>query len=87
LTRLANLTSHSARLSPVEVARLWFRKGPDFAALIQSKYPDFPKPCPDGLYVLSHIAGWFDRFQSGYQSDSGSPEQEEAEFMRAVNGD
>jgi hypothetical protein len=83
MSRRATLTIHSQRLTPVEIARLWFRRGADFADLIHATHPDFPKAGPDGLFLLSQVQGWFDRFhgvsqKKGVHDTTG----EEEDFMR-----
>ena len=88
MSRRSVLCIHSQRLTPVEVARLWFRRGADYVDTIHVTYPDFPKPGPDGLFLLSQVQGWFDRFH-GVSQKKGSHDitGEEEDFMRqAANG-
>lgn len=83
MTRMASLTPLSQRLTPVEVARLWFRRGPDFAGKIRNTHPDFPKPGPDGLFLLTQVEAWFDRWHGRPQ---GRPDSEEEDAMQAARG-
>ena len=83
--RHANLTAHARRLTPVEVAQHWFRRGADFAKDLYSAYPDFPKPAPDGLYLLSQVEAWFDRLH-GRKQAFALPQQDTDAAMRAANG-
>jgi len=85
MSRRATLTVHSRRLTPAEVCRLWFRRGTDFADKINTEYPDFPKPGPDGLFLLSAVEGWFDRFHGKKQRDLASNDEGE-EIARVIRG-
>jgi hypothetical protein len=85
--RHAAITPHARRLTPSEVAQHWFRRGRDFVPVIHSVYPNFPKPAPDGLYLLKQVEGWFDRLhgmEAGARSVTPAEENEEA--MRAARG-
>lgn len=84
--RHAKLTPFARRVTPVEVAQHWFRRGADFSPKIHATYPDFPKAGPDGLFLLTHIETWFDRLHGRKQSPIASNESEEGEAMRAANG-
>jgi hypothetical protein len=81
MSRRPALSNYSQRLTPAEVARNWFRRGPDYMAKVPA---DFPKPGPDGLFLLSQVEAWFDRFHGIKQR----PEQngEEDAIMRAARG-
>jgi hypothetical protein len=84
--RHATLTVHARRLTPTEVARDWFRRGADFAKEIHTTYPDFPSAASDGLYMISQVELWFERFH-GIKSISFEPTaNEQAEAMRAAHG-
>ena len=84
MKRHSNLTTFSRRLTPREVAQHWFRKGADFD--FRSTHHDFPKPGPDGLFLLSAVETWFDRFH-GYRQPSSDPaKDEEEQAMRAARG-
>ncbi len=86
MTRRATLTVHSRRLTPVEIAQNWFRRGADFAGDIHSQHPDFPRPGPDGLFLLSQVERWFDRFHGTAQPSLVTHETEEDEAMKAASG-
>ena len=83
--RHANLTPHARRLTPVEVAQNWFRRGSDFAKSIHDTYADFPRPGPDGLYLLSQVEAWFDRLH-GLKQPFTLPHEDEEAAMRAAHG-
>jgi hypothetical protein len=85
LKRHAALTTHARRLTPVEVAQHWFRRSTDFAKQIHEAFPTFPQAGPDGLFLLSHVEAWFDRFHGNKQRDPG-PVREEQELRRVING-
>lgn len=82
--RRSNLSPYSQRLTPAEVAQIWFRRGAQFANQIWKTYPDFPEPGPDGLLSLSRIREWFDRFEGRKQPFSSATEEEE-EIMRLIH--
>jgi hypothetical protein len=82
--RHSNFTTFSRRVTPREVAQHWFRRGLDFD--FRQAYPDFPKPGPDGLLLLSAVEGWFDRFHGHRQLSSNPAMDEEDEAMRAARG-
>ena len=84
MVRRADLTTFSRRLTPREVAQHWFRRGCDYEFRIV--YPDFPKPGPDGLFLLTAVEGWFDRFHGQRQPPSDVLKDEEEEAMRAALG-
>lgn len=86
MSRRAALNPLSRRLTPKEVAQLWFRRGEDFAEIIHQTYPNFPNPGPDGLFLLSSVEAWFDRFHGRPQPSASSREREEEEAMRAASG-
>lgn len=86
MTRRATLTVFSRRLLPAEVAQHWFRRGKDYAADIHKDHPDFPKPCPDGLFLLSQVERWFDRLHGNAQPSRVPANREEEEAMLAANG-
>jgi len=83
MSRRARLTVHSRRLTPTEVSQLWFRRGEDYA--FREAYPDFPAPGPDGLFLLSAVETWFDRFHGRKQLSPVTTEEED-EAMRAASG-
>lgn len=85
--RRANLTILSRRLTPAEVAQLWFRRAADFGDEIAKTYPDFPKPGPDGLFLLSQIESWFDRFHGRSHISLVPPVAEEEAALRAARGE
>jgi hypothetical protein len=87
MTRRATLTLHTRRITPVEVAQLWFRRGSAYANQMRIDHADFPAPGPDGLFLLSAVEGWFDRFHGRKQPSLVPPEQEEEEAMRAASGE
>jgi hypothetical protein len=86
MARRANLTPFTERLSPSEVAQLWFRRSACWAKNIHVEHPDFPRPAPDGLYLKAAVRDWFD-YWHGRMSE-GSPQQKfEQEALRiARNG-
>jgi hypothetical protein len=84
MKRHSNLTTFSRRLTPREVAQHWFRRGADFD--VRVSYPDFPKPGPDGLFLLSAVEEWFDRFHGHRQLSRDPSMDEEEEAMRAARG-
>jgi hypothetical protein len=86
MKRHAKLTVYARRLTPAEVAQHWFRRGADFAKDIHATYPDFPKPGPDGLYLLSQVETWFDRLHGRTQISLVPAEDEEDAAMRAALG-
>lgn len=86
MSRRATLSAYSQRLTPVEVARLWFRRGADYSGQIHADHPDFPKAAQDGLFLLSHVEGWFARFHGTGQPLRETPEGEEEEAMRVARG-
>lgn len=86
MARTAALTTHTKRLTPTEVAQLWFRRGAAFAERILHEYPTFPKPGPDGLFLLSAVEEWFDTFHGNTKIAVLTPQQERAEAMRAALG-
>lgn len=77
MRRHAALTPMCKRLTPIEVAQLWFRRGADYAAEIPRTYLDFPRPGPDGLYLLTEIEAWFDRWHGRRQTSEASRSGEE----------
>lgn len=83
MSRRATLTVHARRLTPAEVAQHWFRRGTDFD--FRKTYPDFPAPGPDGLFLLSAVEGWFDRFHGRKHVLPVTTEEEEI-AMRAASG-
>lgn len=85
MTRRSKLTVHSRRLTPTEVAQLWFRRGEDFAREIHDTHADFPQPGPDGLFLLSAVEAWFDHFHGRHQL-AAVPDNEGDEAMRAALG-
>lgn len=86
MARHAKLSIHSRRLTPVEVAQLWFRRGGEFGDRIHEDYPDFPNPGPDGLYLLSSVEGWFDRFHGIKRGNDPTLEAEQEAAMHAALG-
>jgi hypothetical protein len=84
--RRANLTQHARRLTPIEVAQNWFRRGRDFAQRIHDTYPNFPEPAPDGLFLVSDVEAFFDWFHGVSGIGSVTPVREQAEAMRAARG-
>lgn len=84
--RRASLTVHARRITPSEIAQHWFRRGTDFARQIHTEYPDFPQAGPDGLFLLSHVEGWFARFHGLRQVETTTPEHEEETAMQAALG-
>ncbi len=86
MRRKANLTPLSRRVTPREVAQLWFRRGADFAVEIRVEYPDFPLPGPDGLFLLAQVEAWFDRFHGQVSMTGPAPRHEEEAAMRAALG-
>lgn len=60
--RRSSYTPEVQRLTPIEVAQLWFRRGADYADQIAVAHPDFPAPGPDGLYLAEQVKAWFDRW-------------------------
>jgi hypothetical protein len=86
ISRRAKLTPHSRRLTPMEVSQHWFRRGRDFAPQIHDNFPEFPQPGPDGLYLLSQVEGFFDRFHGVKAMDFETTADEHAQAMRAALG-
>lgn len=86
MTRLADLTAFSQRITPAEVARLWFRRAPAFAASIHVDHPDFPKPGPDGLYLRESVKIWFDRWHGQRQACAAPDSAAEEEALRIARG-
>jgi hypothetical protein len=84
MTRHSSQTEFSRRLTPREIAQQWFRRGADYAFL--REYRDFPKPGPDGLFLLSAVEAWFDRFHGNCQPSRTPEKDEEEEAMRAARG-
>ncbi|HCE07488.1 MAG TPA: hypothetical protein DEQ40_02595 [Oxalobacteraceae bacterium] len=83
MSRRARLTVHTRRLTPAEVAQLWFRRGEDFD--FRGAYPDFPIPAGDGLFLLSAVESWFARFHGTKQPFPVTTEEED-QAMKAANG-
>lgn len=79
MSRLADLSSFSQRLTPSEVARLWFRRAAAYAVEIHANHPDFPKPGPDGLYLREAVKEWFDHWHGRQQGSGASAAMEAAE--------
>lgn len=86
MKRRSTLTVHSRRLTPAEVAQLWFRRGADFTDSIHSEHPDFPQAGPDGLYLLSQVEAWFARWHRAGPVQTTSLDHEEDEAMRVAGG-
>ena len=86
MSRRPALTLHTRRITPVEVAQLWFRRGAAYTNQIRIDHPDFPMPGPDGLFLLSQVEAWFDQFHGRKQPSLVPPEREEEEAMRAASG-
>jgi hypothetical protein len=84
--RHAKFSVYARRLTPAEVAQFWFRRGIEFSKEIDETYPDFPKPGPDGLFLLSQVEAWFDRFHGKSQISLVPAEDEEEAAMRAARG-
>jgi hypothetical protein len=84
--RRATLTVHARRLTGAEIAQHWFRRGQEYKDQIRKEYPDFPQAGPDGLFLLSAVEAWFDRFHGRKQPVLVAPEDEEEEAMRAASG-
>jgi hypothetical protein len=84
MSRLADLSIYSQRLTPSEVARLWFRRSPTYAPEIHEHHPDFPKAGPDGLYLREAVKEWFDRWHGRRQGSGASAalDAAEAEALR-----
>jgi hypothetical protein len=53
---------------------------------VHTDYPDFPKPGNDGLFLLSAVSGWFDRYHGMKQRSSQESNSEEDAIMRAARG-
>jgi hypothetical protein len=86
MSRRADISAFSQRLSPSEVAELWFRRSAGWAKNIHVEHPDFPCPGPDGLYLRDAVREWFDRWH-GRQPERTSDSQFEEEALRiARNG-
>src|SRR6185437_3690076 len=81
IRRHSNLTDHSQRITSIEIAAHWFRRGSEFARTIHEMYPDFPQPGPDGLYLLDDVRSWFERYHGKRQTFIPSKEAE-AEALR-----
>lgn len=79
MSRLADLSDFSQRLTPSEVARLWFRRAAAYAVEMHSDHPDFPKPGPDGLYLREAVKEWFDRWHGRRQGSGALAALEAAE--------
>lgn len=84
--RAANLTPFARRLTPAEVAQHWFRRGAEYARDMRDDHPTFPRPAPDGLYLLADVEAWFDRLH-GHSKPNRSTREERDEAMRAANGE
>ena len=84
--RRAKLTPHARRLTPLEVAQHWFRRGRDFAPLIHDTHPNFPQPGPDGLYLLRQVEAYFDRLHGEAGISLKTLADEQADAMRAARG-
>lgn len=89
MKRRANLTLFARRLTPVEVARHWFRRSHDYARHIHSDHPDFPGPGPDGLYLADSVQTWFDGWHGRRQifSTTSADEEEALEIARGRRHD
>lgn len=86
MSRIAELTPLSERLSPAEVAQIWFRWARDRAPDIHVIHPNFPNPGPDGLYLREQVREWFKRFHGWRQGSTARPDEEEEALRRAVHG-
>jgi hypothetical protein len=84
VSRVADLSSLSERLTGGEIARLWFRRASAFALEIHADHPDFPKAGPDGLYLREAVKEWFDRWHGRRQGSGAATalEAAEAEALR-----
>jgi hypothetical protein len=82
--RRSALSPLSCRLTPTEVAQLWFRRGTDYAEKLHSEHPTFPQPGPDGLYLAAQVSAWFDNWH-GAKAKSGKPDFE-AEILEMIRG-
>lgn len=83
--RHAKLTPFARRLTPIEVAQHWFRRGTDYAQQMHLDHPGFPDPGPDGLYLLSQVEAFFDRLHGKLQPFL-VPDEEAEEMLRAARG-
>lgn len=81
MSRRAVLHPLSERLTPAEVAQLWFRRAAEFAGQIHGVHPDFPKAGPDGLYLRTQVKAWFDRWH-GIRQNAPCEADAEEEAMR-----
>lgn len=86
VSRHNKLTPLARRLTPMEIAQHWFRRGRDFASQIHDTFADFPKPAPDGLYLLSQVEDFFNRFHSANETRIETAADEQAQAMRAALG-
>lgn len=86
VTRHSAFTAHSQRLTPLEVAQHWFRRGRDFAGMIHSTYRDFPRPAPDGLYLRSQVEDFFLRLHGIKAAEDRSPDAEQDEMLKVARG-
>lgn len=84
--RRAKLTPHSRRVTALEVAQHWFRRGRDYVQKIHRDYPNFPHPAPDGLYLLSAVEAFFARLHGIGEPDAMTLAGEQEEAMRAARG-
>lgn len=82
IRRHADISALTRRLTPREVAQLWFRRSAAWARDIHAEHPDFPLPGPDGLYLAAQVEEWFDRWHGRRQSDAGFDRSAEEEAMR-----
>lgn len=84
--RPADITALTERLTPPEVARLWFRWGAEKSSQIHVIHPNFPRPGPDGLYLREQVREWFKHFHGWRQGSSARPAEEDEALRRAVHG-
>ena len=84
--RHTDLSAFTRRLTPAEVAQLWFRRGREFGREIHAVHPDFPRAGPDGLYLTAEVEGWFDRWHGRRQSATPDRDAEDEAFRIARHG-
>lgn len=80
--RHADYSQFIERLTPGEVAVLWFRRAVSFGVEIHKHHPDFPQPAPDGLYLRRDVSAWFDSYHGHVQASRQTAKQAEDEALR-----
>lgn len=86
MNRHTIVCAFSQRLTPTEVAELWFRRSRTWASDIHIQHPSFPMPGPDGLYLKAQVEEWFDGYHGRRVGPLRAAYAAEDEALRIARG-